>query len=117
MSRADWEATDETTASAAETISLATTFADVKYLHSVTAVWSAGVAPTTNETFAIELDSGNGATFDTVIASLDPAAQSATDVLWEPTKPLRISRDDQIKVTYANTDDLAIGVVVTMEPA
>lgn len=115
-SRTDWQATDSTTASAAETISLTTTFADSKLLYSVSAVWSAGVAPTTNENLVITLDSGQGAAYDTDLAIIDPAAESATDILWEPTTPLKLSRTDQIKVTYANTDDLAIGVVVNMEP-
>lgn len=112
-----WQATDSCTLAGGETISLTTTFADVKFLVSVTAVWSAGAAPTTNENLVIELDSAQGAAYDTVLASIDPAAESAADLIWEPTNPLKIAAGDQIKVTYANTDDLAIGVVVNMTPA
>lgn len=112
-----WQATDACTLSGGETISVTTTFADVKYLTSVTAVWSAGTAPSTSENLVIELDSGQGAAYDTVIASIDPATESAADLIWEPTTPLKLSATDQIKVTYANTDDLAIGVVINMEPA
>jgi hypothetical protein len=112
-----WQATDSCTVGGGETISVETTFADVKYLTSITAVWSAGAAPTTNENFVVEINSGQGAAYDTIIASIDPADESAADILWEPTTPLKLSATDQIKVTYANTDDLAIGVIINMEPA
>jgi len=102
--------TDSCTLSGGETIS-ATTDETVegKELDFVLCTWTAGSAPTTNENFVVTLDSSLGADYDVPLYTVDPAAASAADIFWRPDDgPIRLGKNDQIKVTYANSDDLAI---------
>lgn len=116
------QATDETTASAAETISVTDTFKTVKKLKSIIINWTAGSAPTTSENVVVLLDSGKGTPYDVTLKSFDPSTYEGGvhEWSWSPDPTVDgwdgyCGMDDHVKVTYANTDDLGIGLVMTFE--
>jgi hypothetical protein len=116
-----YQITDETTVGTAQTINMTDVFGEAKRLVSVTFNWTAGVAPTTAENIVVTLDSCKGAAYDVPLRIVDPSTFGGGfyDWIWNPNDTLGdrliLSKDDHISVTYANTDDLAIGVVLTME--
>ena len=103
-----------------ETIALASSFYEKKKLLSVAINWTAGVAPTTSENLVITLNSSQGAAYDTIIFDQDMAALGGGVVDMILTSDdfgdLTMGPEDEIDCAYANTDDLGIGIVVTMEP-
>ena len=114
--------TDATTLSGGETISLTDTWHETKRLASVSFNWSAGAAPTTSENIVVTLDSAQGAGYDVTLRTIDPSTFGGGFHKWiwnaaEDLGDLVLAPGDHIKVTYANTDDLAIGVVLTLEAA
>ena len=104
-----------TTASAAESIALTTTYNEVKRLNSVSVAWHGGTAPTSTEDLVVLIDSAKGATYDVELLRVDPAYELATDIVFIPDSVLNLAAGDEIAVTYANTDDLAVTVSVRME--
>ena len=68
-------------------------------------------ATQTSENLVIMLDSAFGVIFDTVIYTLDPAADSTVDVLLTDIN-LPIYPGDAIRVTYANTPHTTIGIQI-----
>lgn len=105
---------DTCTASGGETISATTAITkEGKELDHVHITWTAGTAPTTNEDFVVTLDSALGADHDVPLYTVDPAAESAADIFWRPDDgPIYLTKNDQIKVTYANSDDLGIACAI-----
>ncbi len=65
-------------------------------------------APTTSEDLTLTLNSIAGATYDTVLRSVDPSVASATSVAWEG--PFYLYNEDSLDVAYTNTDTRTIGV-------
>ena len=117
MPRTLWQTTDECEVGAGDTIDVTTNYYEVKEIDSVMVTWSAGVAPSTGEDLVVSLDSGLGAAYDNVLLTVDPEATGAHKIVWYPDEVLWLGRDDQVTVEYANTDDLAIGVVINLKPA
>ena len=117
MPRTLWQTTDECTVGSGHTISITTNNYEVKEIDSVMVTWTAGVAPSTGENLVVALDSGLGSGYDNVLLTIDPAGTSAHKIVWYPDETIWLNRDDQINVTYANTDDLGIGLVINLKPA
>ncbi len=69
-------------------------------------------APTTSENITLTKDSIQGAAYDTLLLSFDPAADSATDVVIENVTGLR--NGDKIVLAYTNTDGNSITGVATV---
>lgn len=113
--------TDACTLSGGESISLTDVLASPKKIISVTFNWSAGAAPTTAENIVITLDSAAGAGYDVPLRTVDPSTFGGGFHKWiwnaadELGDGLILSETDHVAITYANTDDLAIGVVLTLE--
>ena len=72
-------------------------------------------APTTSENFTVELDSVHGAAYDLLLYSLDPSAGATTDIAWYPDEELFVVGGDSIDVTFAGTDNIGYGVVITLK--
>jgi hypothetical protein len=70
-----------------------------------------GVAPTTSENITVTLDSGQGAAYDTVLRTVDPAG--STSVVFEDIDGLNAG--DKVIVAYANTDTRAITGTAVVE--
>ena len=70
-----------------------------------------GVAPTTNENITVTLDSAQGAAYDVVLRTVDPAGK--TSVVFEDIDGLNAG--DKILVAYTNTDTRAIVGTATVE--
>lgn len=116
MARPVWYATDTCAAGGGENINVTTTNNGEKMLAHVIFSWPNGAAPTTNENIVVTLDSAQGADFDVPLLTYDPAAGSATSVVYRPDGGITLGKSDQIKVTYTNTDDLEIAVVIAITP-
>lgn len=72
-------------------------------------------APTTSQDLVVTLDSVDGLTYDTVLATVDPSLSSLTDFLYEPEGDLFLFSGDAIDVTFTNTDGVTYGVrIVTV---
>lgn len=102
-----------------DTIALTTTYHEAKRLVSIAFNWDADVAPTTAENITVSIDSALGATYDVLLLTRDPSTFGGGfhKWVWTPDDDfvIKLTADDQIVVAYANTDDLGIGVVVTLE--
>jgi len=72
-------------------------------------------APTTSESLNITLNSERGAEYDTVLYTINPAAQNATNVFWQPDHELCLWPGDAVDVTFANTDARIYGVTILVE--
>jgi hypothetical protein len=70
-----------------------------------------GVAPTTCDKVTVTLDSGQGAAYDTVLRTVDPAG--STSVVFEDIDGLNAG--DKVIVAYANTDTRAITGTAVVE--
>ncbi len=122
MGRAVWLEGDKTTAGATETIALTTTYTSKKVFASMSIEWTAGAAPTNSENLVLTIDrsasTGYGTTvFDETLFDQDAAAYGGGIINFRYDEgPIYLGDDDQIKVTYANTDDLAINCNVTLLP-
>ena len=81
-------------------------------LISVSCKFSA--APTTSEAFTITLDANAGATYDTLLYTLDPSLTAVTSLLWQPDGPLYLEGGDAVDVVYTNTDTRTYGVQITV---
>lgn len=79
-------------------------------LNSVTVKFSA--APVTSEYLTITLDSALGAAYDVVLYKVDPAATSATSIVWQPDAPLYLSPGDVVTLAYTNTDGRTWGATL-----
>jgi hypothetical protein len=106
-----------TPATGAAAISASTALAADFELDSITVHFSA--APTTSENLVVTLDAGAGAEYDTVLASINPAAQAAQDLVITPEEygfGKLYASTDAITVTYTNTDTVTYGLrIVTTE--
>ena len=116
MARVVWYATDTCADSGGENINVTTTINGEKVFRYVTFNWPNAVAPSTSENIVVTLDSAQGANSDVPLLTIDPSATSATSVVWRPDGGIVLGKEDQIKVTYTNTDDLEIAVVIAMTP-
>jgi hypothetical protein len=117
---APYQITDETTLSGGESINVTDVFNGVKKIGYISFNWTAGTAPTTAENIVITLDSGQGAGYDVTLRTVDPSTFGGGfhKWIWNPHDTLgdfTLADGDHIKVTYTNTDDLAIGVVISLE--
>ena len=118
---APYVATAATTLSGGESIALTTSHKEVCELVSVEFNWTAGTAPTTADNIVITKDAGDGTGYDNVYATINPSSTgglSAHKLVWTPRPemgPIILQADDEVKVAYTNTDDLAITVTVTLE--
>lgn len=72
-------------------------------------------APTTSQSFTITLDANDGASYDTLLFSIDPSASSITDLVWFPDGDLVCEDGDAIDLAYTNTDGRTYGVQITTE--
>ena len=104
-----------------DTIALTDVLMSPKKIVSISFNWGGGAAPTTAEDITVVLDSAAGAAYDVPLRTMDPSTfgGGTKDWLWNVADDLGsdfiISKDDHVAIAYANTDDLAIGVVLTME--
>lgn len=114
------EFTDSCGVGLGETIALSTVFYEKKKLLTVAINWAAGVAPTTSENLVITLNSSQGAAYDTIIFDQDMSTLGGgvIDLILtsDDFGDLVMGPEDEIDCAYTNTDDLGIGLVVTMEP-
>ena len=69
-------------------------------------------APTTSEDLQIIFKSKHGTDYDVELYTVDPSADSLTQIVWYPDLPVPISKSDKIQVLYANTDSGTIGVTI-----
>ena len=67
-------------------------------------------APTTAGNLTVTLNSIRGATYDTVLFSIDPASVSATSIVWSNDGLKRFAEGDAIDIAYANADNRTYGV-------
>lgn len=104
----------KTVATAALAINTTTALAAQFRLVSVTCHFSA--APTTSENFVVKLDATDGVAYDTVLFSVDPSATAATDIVYIPDKELLFVANDQIVVTFTNTDTRTYGLRIVTQP-
>ena len=122
MGRAVWLEGDKTTASATETIALTTTYVSKKVFTTMSIEWTAGSAPTNSENLVMIIDrsatTGYGTTvFDETLFDQDASTYGGGIVNFRYDEgPIYLNDTDQIKVTYANTDDIAINCNVTLLP-
>lgn len=72
-------------------------------------------APTTSQSFTITLDANDGASYDTLLFSIDPSVSSITDLVWFPDGDLVCEDGDAIDLAYTNTDGRTYGVQITTE--
>ena len=81
-------------------------------LISVTVKYSA--APTTSESLTVTKNANEGAAYDVVLLSTDPASSAATSIVYQPDQPLWLEPGDSIDVAYTNTDTRTYGVLITL---
>jgi hypothetical protein len=67
-------------------------------------------AATTSENFTVDIDSNEGAQYDTQIFSQDMA--TIKDLLWQPDKPIKLVNGDQLVFAWTNTDGRTWGLEV-----
>ena len=70
-------------------------------------------APATSESLTVTLNANAGATYDTVLYTVDPSVLSVTSLLWQPDEPLYLEGGDAVDVAYTNTDTRTYGVQIT----
>jgi hypothetical protein len=102
-----------TNATGVGAISTTTSVSDNFRLVCVTCHLSA--APTTSENFVVTLDANDGASYDTVLFSVDPSATSATDIVYIPDKELLFENGDEISVSFTNTDGATFGLRIVTQ--
>lgn len=112
MARARHPVLDMCTASAGESIDIDYTAGGYMWLEQISINFSA--APTTSENITLVIDSASGAAYDRPLLTLDPSVDSLTTWEQQPEPPPIIMPGDVIKVDYANTDDLGVGVSLTL---
>lgn len=88
-------------------------------------VWRLGVvrlhlsaAPTTSEDFVITVDSVLGATYDTMLYSVDLSASSVVDLVLDSNDfgvAQDLSAGDKLSVTYTNTDTRTWSAEILLE--
>ncbi len=99
-----------------ETIALTTTAHEMKKLTEWFIVFTAGAAPTTSENLLVIVDRSASGGHDSIIFDEDLSTYGGgvIDFQWNE-EPISLGITDQLKATYANTDDLAIDFGATME--
>lgn len=65
-------------------------------------------APTTSEDFTIDIDSTEGATYDTNIFTQDMA--TVQDLFWQPDVPIKLVNGDKLLLTWSNSDGKTWGL-------
>ena len=66
------------------------------------------------EDLTVVLDSGVAAAYDVVL--LTQAMETVSDVVWQPTRPLIFSADDEIDIAYTNTNTRTWGLEIYWSP-
>jgi len=66
------------------------------------------------ENLVVASDSGVLAAYDTTFLTQDMAA--VQDIVWQPTRPLLFSANDEIDITYANTNTRTYGLEIYWTP-
>lgn len=61
-------------------------------------------APTTAESATVTKNDAEGATYDTVLFSVDPSVEGATSIFWLPNKDIDIEKEDTLDFAYPNSD-------------
>ncbi len=69
-------------------------------------------APTTSENFVIKLDATAGAAYDTTLYSVNPSLSAATDIAYIPDGELKFKANDEVVVTFTNTNARTYGLSV-----
>jgi len=72
-------------------------------------------APTTSQAFTIKLDANDGAAYDVLLATVNPADESLTDYVYIPDGDLFLEDGDAIDLAFTNTDGKTYGVQITTE--
>lgn len=105
----------KTNATGSAAIAASFTAIQATKLVSVTCHFSA--APTTSENLTITLNANAGAAYDVLLFKIDPASQSATDLVigTDDWGLIELVAGDAIDVAYTNTDGLTYGVEITAE--
>jgi len=98
-------------ATGAVAIALSVAITKPTRLVSLTLHFSA--APTTSEDFTITLNSNTGATYDTLLYSLDLSVGSTVDLVWIPDSDIFLEIGDSVDIAYPNTDTGTYGVQLT----
>ena len=89
-------------------IALTTTIPHSKRFKSISAIWTAGVAPVAVETFDITIVRSGAA--NNILISINPATLGVYNYFEDFEEGIALSATDEILVSYANTNDLAIEV-------
>jgi hypothetical protein len=97
-------------ATGAAAISSTTAVAAEFKLMAITCHFSA--APTTSENFVIKLDATAGAAYDTTLYSVNPSLSAATDIAYIPDGELKFKANDEVVVTFTNTNARTYGLSV-----
>lgn len=71
-------------------------------LISVSCVFA--IAPTTSESFTLELDAIGGSQYDVQLHSFNPATSATTDIFWQPAEELFLIGGDVIDAAFTGTD-------------
>jgi len=81
----------------------------------IEAKWDA--APSDSENFTVDLDAGDGATYDAEIDSVDPSVGSQTGLVFVYGVGYEYEADDEIDIAYANTgtDTISGRIVYELE--
>lgn len=58
----------------------------------------------------IQINSGGGAAYDTVLLKQDMTA--VTDLVWQPTRPIKLAKGDEIDLAWANANSRTYGIEV-----
>lgn len=94
-------------------ISLSTSMSARFKLNHITIHFNA--APTTSENLTLTLNANDGAAYDTVLYSIDPSADSSTDVFWFPEKDVIFENGDELDLAFTNTDTKTYGARIVVE--
>jgi len=117
MGRAVWTETDVTVVGATQTIALTTTYDSKKVFSSLSIRWTAGSAPSSSENLLVIVDRSASSGYNEILFDQDAAAYGGGIVNFRYDEgPIYLADDDQITVTYANSDKLAIECTVTLLP-
>ena len=115
--RAVWKEVDECALAGSDTIALTTTIQGKKSFQSMSIVWTGGAAPTTSENLKMIVDRSASSGYDETLFDQDASTYGGGIINFRYDEgPVVLDVTDQIKVTYANTDDLAIECTVTTVP-
>jgi len=72
-------------------------------------------AATTSENLTITLNATNGAAYDTLLYSVNPATSALLNLVWQPAVPLYLIGGDSLDIAWTNTEGRTYGLLVTME--